>query len=122
MTLENAATVDPDPSDVFARLMQTLEKRVHELPENSYTTKLVRGGVAKIGEKIVEEAAEVVAAAAEPDRAGREHLTREVADLLFHTWVMLAHRGVTLDDVAAELTRREGVSGLEEKRRRQSPN
>jgi phosphoribosyl-ATP pyrophosphohydrolase len=105
-------------ADVFHRLMETVARRVRQLPEGSYTTTLVRGGVTKIGEKITEEAAEVVEAAGESGDAGKTHLTAEVADLLFHTFVMMAHRGVTLEDVASELARREGTSGLEEKRRR----
>ncbi|WP_164103846.1 phosphoribosyl-ATP diphosphatase [Candidatus Laterigemmans baculatus] len=105
-------------AEVLERLMATVEKRVAQLPDGSYTTKLVRGGVEAIGAKIREEAEEVVEAAAESDEAGRAHLVHEVADLLFHTMVMMAHRGIDWSDVAAELARREGVSGLEEKRRR----
>lgn len=106
------------PADVFERLMETIQQRAIAMPANSYTTKLFRGGVAKIGEKINEEAAEVVEAAGETGEAGRTHLTHEIADLMFHTFVMMAHREIRLDDVAAELARREGVSGLEEKRQR----
>lgn len=107
-----------DPNEVFVRLMETVQERAQTLPENSYTTKLFQGGVSKIGKKITEEAAEVVEAAGETGDAGRSHLIHEVADLLFHTMVMMAHRGIDLTDVATELARREGVSGLEEKRRR----
>lgn len=106
-------------AEVFERLMATIRQRVTELPEGSYTTKLVRGGTERIGEKIREEADEVVEAAAEAGERGREHFIYEVGDLLFHTMVMMAHRGVSWADVAAELQRREGVSGLEEKRRRE---
>lgn len=105
-------------AEVLERLMGTICKRVAELPEGSYTTKLVRGGVERIGAKIREEADEVVEAAAEAGESGREHFVYEVGDLLFHTMVMMAHRGVSWSDVAAELERREGTSGLEEKRRR----
>lgn len=104
--------------EVLERLMATIGQRVAELPDGSYTTKLVRGGVEAIGAKIREEADEVVEAAAEPDEAGRSHLVHELGDLLFHSMVMMAHRGIDWADVAAELARREGVSGLEEKRRR----
>lgn len=105
-------------AEVFERVMATICKRVAEMPEGSYTTKLVLGGVNRIGEKIREEADEVVEAAAEAGEEGREHFVYEVGDLLFHTMVMMAHRGVSWSEVAAELERREGVSGLEEKRRR----
>ncbi len=83
--------------------------------DKSYTAKLLAGGVAKIGPKVTEEAAEVVEAAAEPDEAGREHTVREAADVIYHLMVLLAVRGVKLDEVEAELARRFGMSGLEEK-------
>jgi phosphoribosyl-ATP pyrophosphohydrolase len=83
--------------------------------DKSYTAKLLAGGVAKIGPKVTEEAAEVVEAAAEPDEAGREHTIREAADVIYHLMVLLAVRGVKLDEVEAELARRFGMSGLEEK-------
>lgn len=83
--------------------------------DKSYTAKLLAGGVAKIGPKVTEEAAEVVEAAAEPDEAGREHTIREAADVVYHLMVLLAVRGVKLDEVEAELARRFGMSGLEEK-------
>ncbi|MCA9261479.1 MAG: phosphoribosyl-ATP diphosphatase [Planctomycetales bacterium] len=104
--------------DILARLMETLRQRAIEMPPNSYTTKLLTGGVPKIGSKITEEAAEVIEAAAEPGDEGRDHFVREVADLVFHTMVMMAHREVDWEDAAGELARREGLSGLEEKRRR----
>ena len=83
--------------------------------DKSYTAKLLAGGVAKIGPKVTEEAAEVVEAATEPDEAGREHTIREAADVIYHLMVLLAVRGVKLDEVEAELARRFGMSGLEEK-------
>lgn len=100
---------------VLTRLMQLIEERRATMPENSYTTRLLRGGVEKIGLKITEESAEVVEAAAEPGYAGQQHLVREAADLIYHLLVMLAQREVTLGQVEAELARREGLSGLEEK-------
>lgn len=81
----------------------------------SYVASLLAGGVPKIGAKVVEEAAEVVEAAAEPGDDGRAHLVREVADLLFHTLVLLGHADIPLADVEAELARRFGIGGLEEK-------
>lgn len=97
------------------RLMVTIEGRKSRPSEKSYTASLLAGGVPKIARKITEEAAEVVEAAAEPGEAGRQHLVSEAADLLYHLLVMLACRDATLADVEAELARREGVSGLEEK-------
>lgn len=104
--------------DILDRLMSQLQQRVSDLPEGSYTTKLVRGGIPKIAEKILEEAHEVIEAAGEPEEAGKLHTIRESADVLYHLWVLLATRGITVDDIRNELLRREGVSGLEEKRNR----
>lgn len=107
--------------DILDRLMQQLQTRVNELPEGSYTTKLVRGGIPKIAEKILEEANEVIEAAGEPGDDGRQHTVREAADVIYHLWVLLATRNINVDDIRNELARREGVSGLEEKRRRTEP-
>jgi len=85
------------------------------LVEKSYTAKLLAGGVEKIGGKIIEEAAELVEAAGEPEESGRQHTIYEAGDLLYHTLVLLAARGVRLSEVEAELARRVGVSGLDEK-------
>lgn len=102
-------------STIFARLMAVVEDRKAHPSEKSYTHRLLLGGVAKIGEKITEEAAEVIEAAGEPGEEGRQHLVREAADLVYHLFVMLAHREVGLTDVEAELARRFGISGLDEK-------
>jgi phosphoribosyl-ATP pyrophosphohydrolase len=76
---------------------------------------LLTAGVAKIGDKIVEEASEVVVAASEPGDAGREHFICEIGDLLYHLLVLMRFRECSLAEVEAELARRFGVSGLEEK-------
>jgi phosphoribosyl-ATP pyrophosphohydrolase len=95
--------------------MAVIEDRKANPPAKSYTTALFAGGVAKIGEKIREEAEEVVEAAGEPGEAGRGHLIREAADLVYHLFVMLGHRDVKLAEVEAELAKRFGISGLDEK-------
>jgi phosphoribosyl-ATP pyrophosphohydrolase len=105
----------PDHSTVLAQLMSVIEDRKLNPPPRSYTTQLLAGGVAKIGGKITEEAGEVVAAAGEAGEAGRQHLIHEAADLLYHLFVMLAHRDVRLAEVEQELARRFGTSGLDEK-------
>ena len=107
---------------VFARLMAVIEDRKANPPPRSYTTRLFEGGVPKIGEKITEEAAEVVDAADYDDNnaKGREHLTHEAADLIYHLFVMLGHKGIPLADVEQELAGRFGVSGLDEKAARGS--
>jgi phosphoribosyl-ATP pyrophosphohydrolase len=103
---------------IFTQLMTVIEDRKAAMPDKSYTTRLFQGGVAKIGEKISEEAAEVVEAAAEPGEDGRQHLIREAGDLVYHLFVMLGHRDVKLTEVEAELARRFGISGLDEKANR----
>jgi phosphoribosyl-ATP pyrophosphohydrolase len=71
-----------------------------------------------IGAKITEEAVEVVEAASEPGDEGRAHLVRETADLVFHTLVLLGHRHIAWAEVEAELARRFGIGGFEEKEAR----
>ncbi len=99
----------------LARLCETIEARRHAAPETSYVASLLAGGPEKAAKKLGEEAVEAVLAAAAGDRAALVH---ESADLLFHLLVLWAACGVAPADVMAELARREGVSGLEEKRRR----
>lgn len=103
------------PDGILSRLMEVINDRRDNPPAKSYTTTLFSGGVDKIGGKILEEAGEVVEAAREEGAAGRDHLVHEAADLIYHLWVMLSHHRIDLDDVEAELARRFGVSGLDEK-------
>lgn len=102
--------------------MRTIQDRKANPPERSYTTKLFEGGVLKIGEKIVEEAAEVVEAASEAiqpgNQDGRQHLVHEAADLIYHLFVMMGHCDVDLAEVEKELAGRFGISGLDEKESR----
>ena len=102
-----------DEEQIFSRLMQVIEDRKANPPAKSYTTTLFVGGVEKIGAKIMEEAAEVVEAAAEGDRS---HLIREAADLIYHLFVLLGYREIHLVEVQAELVRRFGISGLDSRR------
>jgi phosphoribosyl-ATP pyrophosphohydrolase len=110
--VENVVT---DPADIFARLMAVIEDRKANASEKSYTTRLMDGGIELIGAKILEEAAEVVVAAAEPGVDGRTHTIREAADVIYHLFVLLGYRDIPLTEVEAELARRFGISGLEEK-------
>jgi len=105
----------PESLQPLARLMRTLSERAELRPAGSYTTKLLDGGPERIGNKLLEEASELIAAAVEPGQAGRDHFVYEAGDLLYHAMVLLAWKGVELDEVAAELARREGTSGLVEK-------
>ncbi len=136
--------------EVFLALMRTIEQRRLEMPPESYTTRLLAGGTARIGEKVMEEAAELVEAAVQldqvrgeslkrtgegptPDKeqvvpsdgpleAARSHLVYEAGDLIYHMFVLLAHHDVELDAVAEELARRFGTSGLAEKASRRKPD
>ncbi len=94
------------------RLATTIQSRKGADPETSWTAKLLSKGPDKCAEKFGEEAIEAIIEAVKGDR---ERLTSEAADVLYHLLVMLAARDVTLDDVLAELDRREGRSGLDEK-------
>jgi phosphoribosyl-ATP pyrophosphohydrolase len=96
-------------------LERTIADRAANPSEKSYTSKLLAGGPEAIGQKVVEEAMEVAEAAEEPGEAGRQHFIREVGDVLYHLMVLLRQRNCTLADVEAELHRRFGVSGLDEK-------
>ncbi|MEL7190615.1 MAG: phosphoribosyl-ATP diphosphatase [Pseudomonadota bacterium] len=94
------------------RLQATIAARMSASPEESYVAKLNSKGIAKIAQKVGEEATETVIAALS---GSDEELVGESADLLFHLTVLLQAKGITLDQVMTELDRREGVSGLDEK-------
>ncbi len=81
-------------------------------PETSWTAKLFAKGPEKCAEKFGEEAIEAIIEAIKGDKA---KLTSEAADVIYHLLVMLAANDVSLDDVVAELTRRQGTSGIAEK-------
>ena len=94
------------------RLAATIAARTGADPDTSWTARLLAQGPEKCAEKFGEEAVEAIIEAVKGDRA---KLTAEAADVLYHLLVMLAARDVTLADVLAELTRREGISGIAEK-------
>ena len=102
-------------SSVLQQLMTVLEDRKVNPPPNSYTARLYAGGDTKIGAKIVEEAHELVEAAGEFGEQGRRHLVYESSDLVYHMLVLLAHHGIKLEELEAEIARRFGQSGLDEK-------
>ena len=105
--------------DALARLAQVIESRKPANggnPEKSYVSRLLHKGPDAFLKKIGEEATEVVMAAKDADHgASTQPLVGEVADLWFHSMIALAHYGLSPADVVAELVRREGLSGLEEK-------
>ena len=89
-----------------------IAERASTSPEESYTAKLLRDGADRCARKFGEEAVELIVSAVSRDKTGS---TGEAADVMYHLLVMLRASGVTLDDVMAELERRTGQSGLEEK-------
>jgi phosphoribosyl-ATP pyrophosphohydrolase len=100
---------------VLDRLWRVITARRGGDPQASYTARLFVRGRAKIAQKLGEEAVELVIEAVRGERAG---LVGESADLLYHLLVLWADAGIAPADVAAELARREGQSGLDEKRGR----
>ncbi|MBK6323636.1 phosphoribosyl-ATP diphosphatase [Candidatus Aalborgicola defluviihabitans] len=105
--------------DALARLAAVIESRKAANggdPNASYVARLLSKGPDAFLKKIGEEATEVVMAAKDADHSGdTTKVVREVADLWFHSMIALAHYGLTPADVIAELERREGTSGIEEK-------
>lgn len=99
-------------ADILAQLYATIEARRGADPKASYVASLYAKGVDGIAKKVGEEAAETIIAAKNPDDAA---LVYEVADLWFHSLVLLAERGVPLERLTEELARRFGTSGHAEK-------
>ena len=104
-----------DKANIIERIAVVLEERKSADAEESYSAFLYRKGDGAILEKIAEEAGELIEAAGE---AQREHILHEMADLWFHCQVLLAHKGIAVEELFAELERRFATSGHEEKRRR----
>jgi len=106
-------------SDSLAALAAVIESRLPQNggdPQASYVARLLHQGSDVFLKKIGEEATEVVMAAKDADHGGdKSKIVYEVADLWFHCMVALAHYGLTPADVIAELDRRAGTSGIEEK-------
>ncbi|WP_170420380.1 phosphoribosyl-ATP diphosphatase [Ruegeria arenilitoris] len=100
---------------ILNELAATIASRKGADPESSWTAKLLSKGPGKCAEKFGEEAVEAIIEAVKGDR---DRLTSEAADVLYHLLVMLAARDVALEDVLAELARRQGTSGIAEKAER----
>ncbi len=103
-------------SDILNKLAAVIESRKGQSPDTSYVASLYAKGQDAVLRKVSEEATETVLAAKDGDP---ERIVHETADLWFHTLVMLAQQGLKPDDILVELERRFGVSGLEEKAKRQ---
>ncbi|MEH6757300.1 MAG: phosphoribosyl-ATP diphosphatase [Parasphingorhabdus sp.] len=99
-------------TNILQNLEATILKRRDADPTDSYVASLRAKGRSKMAEKLGEEAIEAVIAAVQDDKVG---MTGEAADVLFHLMVLLADMGLSIDDVLAELARREGLSGITEK-------
>ena len=113
---DGALATDDHPPDppavVIARVAEVIAKRRRERPEKSYVVSLLAAGFPKINAKLTEEAGELAEALPAGDKA---HTAHEAADLLFHMLVGLEAAGVAPEAVFAELARRFGVSGIDEK-------
>ena len=114
--MRSTAMADPGPQEILDRLAATIAQRKGADPSSSYVAKLLASEDA-ILKKIGEEATETVMAAKDGDRL---RIVAEVADLWFHCLVLLGRHGLGLDDVRAELARREGTSGIAEKAARKA--
>ena len=115
----DAASADPTLGAALDRLAETVAARAGTSAEASYTAKLLARGVPKCAQKLGEEAVELVIATVGGDR---DEAVKETADLLYHLAVLLRAADIDPADVAAELRRREGVSGLAEKAARGASN
>ncbi len=102
---------------ILKKLTETLEARKKDDPTKSYTASLYRDGLEAILKKVNEEAFETIVAARQGDD---KELIHEVADLWFHTLVLMAYKNLSVEDILNELARREGASGIEEKESRSS--
>jgi len=104
-------------AEILQRLAETIAARKQGDPASSYVASLFAKGQDAILKKVAEEAAETVLASKGGDKL---HLVRETADLWFHSLVLLAWHGLAPEDVLAELQRREGISGIDEKKSRRN--
>lgn len=102
-------------TSILQRLAEVIQQRSSVDAGSSYVASLVAKGQDAILKKVAEESAETLLAAKDGDKL---HLVRETADLWFHCLVMLSYYGLGPDDVLQELRRREGISGIEEKKSR----
>ena len=101
--------------EVLRRVSDTLVARKQADPDSSYVSSLYAKGTDAICKKVAEEAAETIMASKDNDRL---QIVREVTDLWFHSLILVAHHGLSVEDVLAEFRRREVVSGIDEKKSR----
>ena len=101
---------------ILERLDSTIKKRIaEEAPNSSHTAKLVKKGAEKCAEKFGEEAIELIVASV---KKKKKEIISEAADALYHMCVLLRSKNISIQEVLSELVSREGLSGIEEKRKR----
>ena len=100
---------------ILERLDLTIQKKITESPNKSHTAKLFKKGTEKCAEKFGEEAIELIVACV---KKKKREIVAEAADTLYHMWVLLRSKNISINEVLSELASREGVSGIEEKRKR----
>ena len=100
---------------ILERLDSTIQRKIEESPNNSHTAKLLKKGTEKCAEKFGEEAIELIVASV---KKKKEAIIGEAADTLYHMCVLLRSKNISIKEVLSELVSREGVSGIEEKRKR----
>ena len=100
---------------ILERLDLTIQKKITESPNKSHTAKLFKKGTEKCAEKFGEEAIELIVACV---KKKKKEIIGEAADTLYHMCVLLRSKNISINEVLSELVSREGVSGIEEKRKR----
>ena len=102
---------------ILERLDLTIQRKTTESPNKSHTAKLLKKGTEKCAEKFGEEAIELIVASV---KKKKKEIIGEAADTLYHMFVLLRSKNISINEVLIELASREGISGIEEKRKRNS--
>ena len=100
---------------ILERLDLTIQRKTTESPNKSHTAKLLKKGTEKCAEKFGEEAIELIVASV---KKKKKEIIGEAADTLYHMLVLLRSKNISINEVLTELASREGISGIEEKRKR----
>ena len=100
---------------ILERLDLTIQRKTTESPNQSHTAKLLKKGTEKCAEKFGEEAIELIVASV---KKKKKEIIGEAADTLYHMFVLLRSKNISINEVMTELASREGISGIEEKRKR----
>ena len=100
---------------ILERLDLTIQRKTTESPNKSHTAKLLKKGTEKCAEKFGEEAIELIVASV---KKKKKEIIGEAADALYHMFVLLRSKNISINEVLSELASREGMSGIEEKRKR----